>query len=174
MSVRCLSLCRVCAVALLWREGSIASVWLLLGAGTEEIAARWPARPHQGEGQFPQCGALRLPIHPGSAGPGGPWLLLATLQGAGQFWGLHRGANWEPPQPLSSCHRQPMCAKGCPSTVCPKCALCVYIYILIYGAYHRLNASAASLRLGGVPWSFAVPCLCRCRRGLCGISLGIL
>ena len=104
-------------------------MWLLPGTGTEEIAARWPARPHQGDGQFPRCGALRLPIHPGSAGCGGPSLLLATLRGAGQCWGFRRAANWEPHQPLSSSHRQPMCAKGCPSIVCPKCALCIYIDI---------------------------------------------
>lgn len=58
----------------------------------------------------------------------GPPLLLAVLQGAGPCWGLCRGANGEPRQPLSSSYRQPMCAKGCPHAVCPKCALCLYIY----------------------------------------------
>lgn len=113
-----------------------------------------------------------LACHPPSSAAAGA---VAAPGHTMSFWGFMRyklGATPAlVPQPQAPC----MCP-GCPSTVfllsVSKHALC--IYILIYSAYNRLNASAAFLCLRGVPWSFAVPCLCHCQKGLCGILLGIL
>lgn len=115
----------------------------------------------QGEGQFLGHGAFRLPVLPGSAGCGArcrSWPHREVLANAGGFAELPPGSHASPCPAATGNSRVP---RGVP-TLCVPSVPCVYI--LIYGAYNRLNASAAALRLGAVPWSFAVLCLCRCLR----------
>lgn len=152
VSVRHLSICQMCAMALLWREGSIASMGPLPGAGAEEIAARWPAQVPAGQRMVPLMRSAQPARAPSSAATPRALASAGALQGANQE-----------PHASSHSHRHPVCAQGCPSQgivfLLSECQYAPCVYILIHSAYNVLNASAAYLHLRGVPWSFAVPCL---------------
>lgn len=115
-----------------------------------DTAARWPAQPRRLQDSSPTW-STRAAHAPGSVG-------CEVLASTGGYPEVLRGSH-------SHLVQLPLCAEGCPSTVCSQCPRWVYMDIW---CTQQAECSAAS-PVAEVSCG-ALPCPCRCLRGLCGLA----
>lgn len=116
-----------------------------------ETAARWAGSSPEGQRTAPPSCSTRAAHTPGSVG----WEMLAS---AGGYPEVLRGSHGHLGQ-------LPLCAEGCPSTVCSQCPLGGSMDIR---CTEQAECSAASPMIEVS--CGALPCPCHCLRGLCGLA----